>query len=145
LKIKGKTYTTKKPIFLVDVEYELEHSRKLQAVKYFRDKAGCGLKAAKDAVDMYCQTKNWAHLDDTRVVYKAPFINSSLVNMDIDLLKRIPEKDVYVVDSMRSEAKGLSKGLAMESIIWKYENQYEWISDIFTLEEIMHLIEDCVV
>ena len=138
MKIKGKTYTTKKPLYLVDVEYELNHSRKLQAVKKLADAAEVSLKAAKNAVDMYCYTHNWAHLDTAEVMYQEPFVTrESIVG--------IPKEDEYVIDAIRSEVKGLSQGPVMESIVWKYEHQYEWISDLFTIEEVMDLIEDCVV
>ena len=41
---------------------------------------------------------------------------------------------------MRTEGQG-QQSVGLEKIVWKYEKQYDWISDLFTLEEMIHLID----
>ena len=131
------------PDFLVDIEYELKQHRKLSAVKMYRNAVGCGLKEAKDMIDQWSYNHNWAHLPNTHVIFAQPYINDVL-NSDHKALKEkydnIPEGEVYVVASMRTEGQGQHPS-SLEKIVWKYEKQYEWISDLFTLEEMIHLID----
>ncbi len=144
MKIKGKTYGTRKPNFLVDVEYELNHQRKLGAVKMYRDAVGCGLKEAKDMIDLWAYNHNWGHLPNTHVIFAEPYIDDVL-NTDHKILKerydQIPEGEAYIVAAMRTEGEHQSTE-TLEKIVWKYEKQYEWISDLFTLEEMKHLISN---
>jgi hypothetical protein len=144
LKIKGKTYGTRKPNFLVDIEYELNHSRKLGAVKMYRDAVGCGLAEAKDMIDKFQANRNWAHLPNAHVIFAEPYINDVL-NTDHKILKErydlIPEYEAYIVAAMRTEGEHQSTE-TLEKIVWKYEKQYEWISDLFTLEEMKQLISN---
>ena len=111
MKIKGKTYGTRMPTFLVDIEYELNHSRKLGSVKLYRDAVGCGLAEAKDMIDKFQANRNWAHLPNTHVIFAEPYINVVLNTGHKALKERydhIPEGEAYIVAAMRTEGDGLS-------------------------------------
>ena len=143
-----RQYSLKKPLMLIDIEYELAQNRRLDAVKMLKDHTNYPLRDCKNIIDGYINNGNWLHMPGTRVVYDHNRLeyfnrkkNYNASKDDIEtLMQRVRPDEKYMIMSMRKETKGMMPGPNMEKVIWKYEQHCKWLSDEFSIEELIKIL-----
>ena len=90
----------------------------------------------------------WLHMPGTRVAYDHNRLeyfdrkkNYNASKDDIEtLMQRVRPDEKYMIMSMRKETKGMMPGPNMEKVIWKYEQHCKWLSDEFSIEELIKIL-----